>query len=148
MAAKSMTMIITNRGTRKMSPGEAAPPDQLQKAVNPLDRVGLNISWVRSNIDLVRFVKLPYMILAFLVPFWSAGRQTSCTPRRCWRDPSSCCSAPLRTASGTPPCSERERCQTNTGPPPNPYLTALYFEPGFVFFCACTSTGSHHTSHE
>lgn len=62
MGAKSMTMIITNRGTRKMRPCEAAPPDQLQKAVNPLDHVGLNISWVRSNIDLVRFVKLPYMI--------------------------------------------------------------------------------------
>lgn len=46
----------------------------------------------------------PYLTLVFLGPFWSTGLQTFCTLHRRWRDRSRCCSAPLQTASGTPPC--------------------------------------------
>lgn len=82
------------------------------------------------------------MNLAFLGPFWSTGHQTFWTPRRCCWDLSSCCSVPLRTGSGTPPCIERTR---QTAPPEGKrycqvetdfasYHTGLHSEIERVFF--------------
>lgn len=65
----------------------------------------------RCNMDFVGCVNLQhsYVTLVFLGPFWSTGLQTFCTLHRRGRDLSRCCSAPLRTASGTPPCSKGTR---------------------------------------
>lgn len=50
-----------------------------------------------------------YLLSVSPSPVCTRGRQTSCTPCRLRRDWSCCCSVPLQTAWGTPPCREKTR---------------------------------------
>lgn len=121
--AANVTMITTIHRTRKTRPDElsadAISTDQLQtlwkwnspwQPRDPVNRLRLHrmAGLIFRSMDIVGCVNLqhPYLTLVFLGPFWSTGHQTLCTLHRRWRDLSHSCSAPLRTASGTPPCSK------------------------------------------